>query len=202
MNTSPSKLRITQSLLSAWEWAFKRDDGYEDFLATLHREKKPPTKAMLDGIRYENCLNSVLNGETIDESHEWYKPITEMAGELWGAQQQVNLFADTGIVVDGHQILLHGVLDYLREGRIWDCKFSKTYHLNKYLDSPQTSMYLALVPEAMDFTYIVSDGTWVYRERYPRDIVPPIEPTINQFIKYLKQHDLFEIFETKWSVAN
>lgn len=198
----PSKLRITQSLLSAWEWAFKRDDGYDDFIRTLNREKKQPTQAMLDGIRYENCLNSVLNGETIDESHEWYKPITEMAGELWGAQQQVNLFADTDIDVDGQQILLHGVLDYLKAGRIFDCKYSKTYALNKYLDSPQTKMYLALVPEALDFTYIVSDGKWVYRERYPRDIVPPIEPTINQFIKYLKQHDLFEIFETKWSVAN
>lgn len=189
-------------MLSAWEWAFKRDDGYEDFLRTLNREKQKPTQAMLDGIRYENCLNSVLRGEAIDKSHEWYATITEMAAELYGAQQQVNLFADTDIVVDGHPILLHGVLDYLREGHIWDCKFSKTYHLNKYLDSPQTPMYLALVPEAFDFTYIVSDGKYVYRERYPREIVPSIVPTINQFIKYLKQHGLFEIFETKWSVAN
>ena len=200
MPTKP-KLRITQSLLSAWEWSFRKDDGWEDFLATLNREKRQPTKAMLDGIRYENCLNAVLNGEQIPEDHEWYKVIMEMAEELHGSQQQVNLFADTDIVVDGHPILLHGVLDYLRAGHIWDCKFSKTYHLNKYLGSPQTAMYLAITQEAFDFIYIVTDGKFVYRERYPREIVPPIDITINQFINYLKQHGLFEIFEEKWSVA-
>lgn len=197
-----SKLRVTQSLLSSWEWVFKTESGWDDFLATLHRERKQPTKAMLDGIRYENCLNSVLNGETIPEDHEWYKVITEMAEELDGAQQQVNLFADTDIYVDGFQILLHGVLDYLKAGHIYDCKFSKRYHLNKYLSSPQHPLYLHLVAEARDFTYIVTDGEWVYRERYQREIVPPIEQTITQFIAYLKQHELFDIFVEKWRTNN
>lgn len=192
------KTRITQSLLSAWEWSFKKDEGYEEFLQALRREKKPPTQAMLDGIRFENCLNSVLNGEHLPEDHEWYYPITEMARELDGAQQQVNLYQD--VEVGGQPVLLHGVLDYLREGHIWDCKFSKTYHLNKYLASPQTPMYLALVPEAKDFTYIICDGKYVYRERYPRDIVPDIRDTINQFYKYLQKHNLWEIYEEHWRV--
>ena len=198
MSTRQSKVRITQSLLSAWYWSFKTDNGYEDFLRTLNREKKPPTKAMLDGIAFENVLNNTLKGEHLPEDHEWYRPITEMAAELDGAQQQVNLFRD--VEIDGQSVLLHGVLDYLREGHIWDCKYSKTYHLNKYLwtETPQTSMYLALVPEAFDFTYIVCDGKYVYRERYTRDIVPSIEPTISQFMKYLKYHNLWNIFEEKW----
>lgn len=195
----PNKVRITQSLLSAWEWSFKTDDGWDDFLRTLNREKTPPTTAMLDGIRYENCLNSVLNGEQITEEHEWFFPITEMAKELKGAQQQVTLFADT--VVDGQAFLLHGVLDYLREGHIWDCKFSKTYHLNKYYGVPQTAMYMALVPEAMDFTYIISDGKWVYRERYERYCVPPIEPTIKHFMNFLKSHGLWNVYEEKWRMT-
>ena len=94
MSSSP-KLRVTKSLLDSWLYSFKRDDGYEDFLCTLRREKKPPTQAMLDGVRYENCLNSVLKGETITQDHEWAKPILEMSEELDGAQQQVTLFADT-----------------------------------------------------------------------------------------------------------
>ena len=192
----PSKTRITQTLLSSFEWAFKKDDGYEDFLRTLRREKSPPTKAMLDGIRYENCLNNVLNGAKIQEDHEWYHVITEMAGELWGSQQQVTLFSE--IEVDDQIFLLHGVLDYLRAGHIWDCKFSKTYHLNKYLGAPQTSMYMELIPEALDFTYIVSDGKYVYRERYPRCIVPPIDGYIKNFMNFCKKHDLWEIYEEKW----
>ena len=194
------KLRLTKSLLDSWYWSYKRDDGYEDFIRTLNREPLQPTKAMLDGVRFENVLNNVLDGVPIAPDNEWYTVIVEMAMELSGSQQQVNLYADSGIVYNGTPILLHGVLDYLKAGHIWDCKFSKTYHLNKYhwSDTTQTAMYLALVPEAFDFTYIISDGKYVYRERYPRDIVPPIQPTINQFLKWLEMQNLIEIFERKW----
>ena len=197
------KLRITKSLLDAWYWSYKRDDGYEDFIRTLNREPLQPTKAMLDGTRFENVLNNVLDGVPIAPDHEWYTPIVEMAIELSGSQQQVNLYADSGITYNGTPILLHGVLDYLKAGHIYDCKYSKTYHLNKYYweDTTQTAMYLALVPEAFDFTYIISDGKYVYRERYPRDIVPPIQPTIKQFLAYLEKQNLIEIFERKWLLA-
>lgn len=200
MRTRLPKIRLTKSLLDAWLFSFRVDDGWERFLLTLNRQKTPVTEAILDGTRYENCLNSVLNGEKIPEDHEWMKPILEMAEELRGSQQQVVLFRDTE--VDGQPILLHGVLDYLREGHIWDCKFTKRYHLNKYFweYTTQTAMYLALVPEAFDFTYIISDGKWVYRERYPREIVPPIEPTIKNFMTFCDQHDLRKILEEKWSV--
>ena len=200
MSKKPSKLRVTQSLLSAWGWVFKKDEGWDEFIAALNRQKKPMTEAMLDGIRYENCLNSVILGEHLPEDHEWKFPITEMAEELRGSSLQVTIFRD--IVVDDQPLLLHGVLDYLREGHIWDCKFSKRYELNKYhwTKTPQTAMYLTLVPEAYDFTYIISDGKYVYREYYPREIVPSIEPELRTFMKYLKQHDLWKIFEEKWSV--
>lgn len=201
MSTSP-KVRITKSLLDSWLWAFKRDDGWDDFLSVLHREKKPPTQAMLDGTRFENVLNNVLNGEKIAEDHEWYSVITEMSKQLKESQQQVTLFQDCE--VNGQLFLLHGVLDYLRAGRIWDCKFTKNYHLNKYFweGTSQTAMYLALAPEARDFTYIISDGKYVYRERYPRDIVPPIEPTIYNFMQYLKKHGLWDAYCEKWRVNN
>ena len=193
-----SKFRLTQSLISAYEWMFKKEDGYDEFIAALNREKKQPTVAMLDGIQYENVLNSVLDGAEITPDHEWYAPITEMAEELQGAQQQVTLFRD--INVNGVDFLIHGVLDYLRAGEIWDCKFSKTYKLNKYLGSPQTAFYAYLVPEARRFTYIISDGTWVYRERYPKEIIEPIEPYIKNFMQFLDMHNLVNIYTEKWQV--
>ncbi len=194
------KVRVTKSLLDSWLYSYRKEDGYEDFLRTLNREKTPPTQAMLDGTAYENMLNNVLNGEPIYMENEYYDVLIEMAYELQGSQQQVVLFKDVDI--SGQPTLLHGVLDYLVAGHIYDCKFSKTYHLNKYLweYTTQTGMYLALVPEAFDFTYIITDGKYVYRERYPRNIVPPVEYTINQFYKFLKSHDLWGTFEEKWSV--
>ena len=196
------RLRITKSLLDSWLYSFKLNGGYDDFIATLNRQKKQPSEAMLFGVQYENVLNNVLLGETIPSDHEWYKPITEMAEELAGSQQQVTLFKETE--VDGQPILLHGVLDYLKAGHIFDCKFSRRYALNKYYwgNTSQTSMYLALVPEAFDFTYIISDGKYVYREKYPRDTILPIEPEIRQFMRFCKEHGLWKIYEEKWRVAN
>jgi len=196
----PERLRITQSLLAEWQYSFKKEDGWDTFLAALNREKKPVSKAMLDGQRFENVLNSVLDGETIDPEHEWYKPVRQLAKYLDGAQQQVALFRE--VEIDGQPMLLYGVLDYLKAGVIYDTKFSKSYHLNKYLKSPQHPMYLELVPEARRFEYLSSDGIWVYRECYPREIVEPIEPTIRQFLAFLKQHDLFQTYQEKWRVNN
>lgn len=197
MPTKP-KLRITQSLLTEWQYSFKTEDGWDNFLAALNRKKKPVSKAMLDGTRFENVLNNVLNGEEIPSDHEWYKPISQLAKYLDGAQQQVVLFRD--IEIDGQPILLHGILDFLKAGVIYDTKFSKNYYLNKYLKSVQHPMYLALVPEARRFEYLSCDGTWVYRECYPRDIVDPIEPTISHFLRFLKAHDLYKTYEEYWRV--
>ena len=191
-----NKFRLTQSLLSAYLWTFKKEDGYDEFIAALNREKKQPTTAMLDGIRFESCVNNVLDGNPISEDHEWYKPVTQLAKYLEGSQKQVTIFKD--IRVDGVDFLLHGVLDFLRAGVIYDTKYSKTYRLNKYLKSPQHPMYLELVPEAYRFEYLICDGTWLYKEAYPRDIVEPIEPTIRNFMKYLDMHNLVNIYTEKW----
>ena len=197
IRTETPKLRVSKSLLDSWLWVFKKDDGYEDFLRTLDHKPMQMNQAMLDGQRFENCVNGVLDGNPIPEDHEWYKGVTTMAEYLEGAQQQVELYADA--VVDGYPVLLHGILDYLRAGVIYDCKFSKSYHLNKYLNSSQHPMYLALVPKASRFEYLSSDGTWMYKEVYPRDIVEPIEVTIHQFYGWLKQQGLFEYYKIEWS---
>ena len=194
----PERIRITQSLLSEWQWSFKREDGWETFLSALNRIPKPVTKQMLDGTRFENVLNHVLDGEALPEDHEWAKPIRQLSKYLAGAQQQVSLFRE--YEVDGQPLLLHGVLDFLKAGVIYDTKFSKHYYLNKYLLSPQHPMYLELVPEARRFEYLISDGTWVYRESYPREIVEPIEPTIRQFLAFLRANNLYQTFQDKWRV--
>ena len=195
-------LRITQTLLSSWKWVYLKDDGYEEFLQTLNREKKPQTKAMLEGIRFENVLNGVLDGAPIDPKHEWLYPILEISDELWGASQQVTLFRE--IEVQGVPFLLHGVLDFLKQGIIYDTKFSTNYKVGKYLDSPQTSMYFALVPEARLFEYIISDGKYVYREKYPRYLIgegiEPIERTIDNFMSFLDRQNLLQTFKENWEV--
>lgn len=189
-------LRITQSLLSAWDYVYKRDDGYDDFLLMLNRQKKPPTQAMLDGTRFEGLVNSALDGAKIPEDIDWYLPVMQLSKYLKGSQQQVEI--RRVVQIDGVQFQLHGILDFLRSGVIYDTKFSKTYKVGKYLDSPQHPMYFALVPEAYEFQYLISDGTYLYRETYRPEDTDPIEKEIRLFMRYLEQRNLIDTFVEKW----
>lgn len=191
-----NRFLITQSLLSNWLWLYKTDDRYEDFIKSLNREPIQQTTAMLDGNRFENVLCATLNGATIDQTHEWYKPIMELYPILHGAQQQVAV--SKNIVIDGTEYVLYGVLDFLKEGIIYDTKYSKTYSVGKYLDSPQHPMYLALVPEAREFQYKICDSKYIYTETYRHDEVEPIEQTIKHFIQFLKEQKLTNIYRKKW----
>lgn len=197
MSPKPSnRFLITQSLLSSWLWSYKREDGYDDFLKTLRKEPIQQTKQRLEGIRFENVLNVVLNGAEIEPTHEWYKPIMELYPILHGAQQQAAIYRD--VTVQGARFVLYGRLDFLKAGIIYDTKYSKTYRVGKYIDSPQHPMYFALVPEAYEFQYKICDGRYIYTETYRPDEVEPIERTIKQFMDFLDRMGLVDTFCENW----
>lgn len=175
----------------------KLENGYEDFLKTLKREPIQPNKNMLMGQHFENVLNATLNGAELPTTHEWYKPITEeLYHTLYGAQQQVRLSRDINIC--GINFVLYGVFDFLKAGVIYDTKYSKTYDVGKYLDSPQHPTYFALCPEAYEFQYKICDGTYIYTETYRPDETEPVETTIKHFLNFLDKQNLFEIYCDGW----
>ena len=194
-----SKFHMTQSLLSDFQRAFT-EDGYEGFLKSLNRQPKPLSDAMAKGIEFESCVNSALDGEFIPESHKWYKPVMQLADYLSGSQQQVSIKRD--LIVDGVCFELHGVLDFLRAGIIYDTKFSSHYYLNKYLNSPQHPMYFYLVPEAREFQYLSSDGSFIYKETYRPEDTAPIEILIRQFMRFLDKHNLVETYASIWNLES
>lgn len=194
MSTS-NKFLITQTLLSSWGWALERGDT-ADFLTTLRRESTPKTKAMLDGIQFENVLQAVLDGQEIGEDHEWEKPIRQLAKYLAGSQYQVKLSRD--ITVNGIDFFCYGILDFLRAGVIYDTKFSKTYKRGKYLTSPQHPMYFYICPEAYEFQYIICDGTWVYKEEYRPEDTEPIDRTISRFMDWIDKMGFTNVYFDNW----
>ncbi len=197
---------ITQSLLSAWGYMFSCQEGYEEeakasFLATLNREKSPPTQAMLDGIAFENEVYAVCNGENREPHKDWESGIQAVAGVFGIAMQQVT--AMRPITVDGTQFLVYGILDGLRAGTIYDVKkLSKSMGsvdlAGKYLGSPQHSAYFYIVPEAHEFIYLVSDGKDLYIERYTPEETPFIGDIISQFIQSISAMGLLEAYKEKW----
>lgn len=186
------KFRITHTLLSSWLYSMTSDERYNEFIDYLNRKPTPQTSAMRDGIMFENMVYAHASGASIPEDCEWRSGIEGVADKIKGSVFQVPLSKD--ITVDGVDFHLFGILDALGAGHIYDVKFSKTYRLNKYFGSTQHPMYFALCPEALDFTYVISDGDYVYTERYyPRDTVP-IEYTVHHFMQDLERQKLVDIY--------
>lgn len=195
---------ITHSLLSSWIYAIKENpfedatserDTYAEFVATLKREPTPTTEAMQKGIDFEDLVTNILKGRG-DPSHDWYEAASSVSRIVKGGVLQFK--AKREIEVAGIPLLLHGRLDALKAGRIIDIKFSGSYDTGKYFDSTQHPTYLELVPEAKEFTYLVSNGSNVWTETYRREDSPSIIPTIEDFLKWLDLQGLMEIYAEKW----
>lgn len=202
-----SRYLITHSLLSSWMWAMKEDpyedatterNAFEDFLCTLNRQPREETEAMMQGLDFEALCYRLSRGinETTNKDDKWYDAACQIADVIRGGTIQYK--AKTDLRVAGTNILLFGVLDVLKAGTIYDIKFSKGYDRGKYFDSTQHPAYFQLIPEAQEFTYLVSNGSAVYTETYRREETRSIEPVISDFLLWLQSSRLMDTYKEKW----
>jgi hypothetical protein len=207
-------LLITQSLLNAYQYQFTNFfDIYEkeesaqqaearardDFISTLKREAKPTTEAMQRGIDFENLVVRICRGIPIDPDPQlvkWIPGAEQMADIVRGGSFQTALSAP--LTIGNTEFLLYGRLDVLKNGTVYDIKFSGRYEYGKFIDSPQHPMYLALVPEAHTFTYLVYCDGFVYEESYRREDTRPIEPIVSEFITSISNMGLLPLYEENW----
>ena len=197
---------ITQSLLGSWGYLFScmeeyQDKAYEDFLITLRREKKETTPEMQNGIDFENEVYLAAADAPRKPHPKWEQGITAVATVIKGAQVQVK--AQRELTVAGMDFLVYGILDALKAGSIFDVKFlNKSFGsaelAGKYLESPQHHAYFYLIPEAVDFTYLVSDGQDLYTERYTPDMCKPFPDIVAQFVTSITSMDLLDVYKEHW----
>lgn len=216
---------MTHSLLSSWLRSMKdnpweegddpeKETALDEFMHVLRREKTPTSPAMQSGIDFEDLVTAILTGQekanyhmtSRDGSqtlkvfavaeHPWYEAACRVAGMIQGAKLQY--VARRYVTIGGMDFLLYGRLDAMKEGRIFDIKYSGSYERGKFRDSTQHPMYYRLVPEMMNFTYIVSNGTDVWTEVYWYDEVPRIEPVITDFLQWLRDLNLMDTYKEYW----
>lgn len=190
---------MTQSLLAAWQYNLS-GGPQEEFLSVLRREKTEQTQAMKDGIEFERLVWECACGKEPEEKHKWAQGIREIAEIVRGGAYQVALSDEAEI--EGEEYLLYGIADFVKQGVIFDVKFSKRYenrgNVNYYLTSPQAPMYLRLLPGAKQFVFLISDGAQVFREAYTQEEITPIEKTAAAFAKNLKQRGLWDVYTAFW----
>ena len=81
-------------------------------------------------------------------------------------------------------------MDFIKACVIYDYKYNANYETGKFLENPQTAMYLELIPEAQKMSYIISNTDKfsvenLYREDYTRQEIEPIMTTVNQFMIWI-----------------
>lgn len=198
---------MTHSLLSSWLYAMQDNpyadatsdkDSFAEFMLTLRREPTPTTEAMQRGIDFENLVTAIVNGEQNipPDLDKWYNAASEVASIVRGGCLQYK--AKKEIAVAGITFLLYGRLDALKAGAIYDIKFSSGYEKGKYVASTQHPTYLELIPEAQEFTYLVSNGSSVWRETYRRDETSDIRDVISDFVSWLEENNLMDIYKEHW----
>lgn len=226
------RYKITQSLISAWNYVHNCLEGQEDaamesFLTALLGEKEELTPEQMQNIQngfdFEKLVTDIATGafhpqyETDgmtepntgevmgkDTYPKWYRPAAEFGALLRGAQFQVRIHRP--ITVRGMEFEIHGVLDALKEGVIYDIKFkNKSFGSSDiagdWLDSPQHPFYFYLVPEARKFLYLVSDGNDIYIEQYFPEESRSAEEIIAEFISFLESSNLMDEYKAHWQIA-
>jgi len=199
---------ITHSLLNSWLYALRdnpyevADDGdeqklssLEEFMLVLKREPTPVNEAMQKGIDFENLISNIIDGRG-DPAHRWYGAASEIAEIVKGGLWQHRARKET--VIRGIPVVLYGRLDALKAGVVYDSKFSGSYEAGKYFDNTQHPMYLELVPQAIEFTYLVSNGSNVWPETYTREETASILLTVSDFFDWLDLRGLMGLYKEKW----
>ena len=195
---------VTPSLLNSWLYIWLSRDNvkesandaicledkqdlemqkaYDEFLGTLRREQKPPNENMLRGIQYEE---------------DCYKGLTDASPIIKGGAFQI--VGKKNVVVDNVPFLMYGRLDVLKNGIIYDIKRVTRYATQKYLHSAQHGFYLDLFQDANQFTYLAFDGNKLHQETYYRGQYKPTEAILSDFIQWLRENNLWDVYAILWS---
>lgn len=189
-----AKYYITPTLLNSWQYSIK-NGTLEDFIKVLNKEEFEPTESILKGFEYEKYMQ------------ENYK-------ETLNGAYQVKVNKEYG------DYLLYGIVDCLKNGIIYDYKYTKNYDVGKFFNNHQTLMYLEMIPEAKKMVYLITNkfnkveqpdlnfkdlskieyevGN-IFREEYTKDMFPEtIESILHKFEQWLKIYNLYDVYTEKW----
>jgi hypothetical protein len=171
----------------------KRQEKLQEFINYLNRIPVPDNEHFKKGRDFEDRVCAGLD--------------PEFSKYVKGGAFQVKVAKD--IDIDGVPLTFYGILDVLKAGRIMDIKRTGRYQFPKFKTSHKHAMYMYLVPEAIDFTYLIADDNieskdeekrqkGYHFEHYIRENSEDIVKTVSHFLSWLKANDLFDTFTQKW----
>lgn len=146
----------------------------EQLLDKINRVPYPTTEPMAKGNAFEHCLR--YEGVYEKDGFSFDKELIErMRPMVKGGAWQ--LFVETTIDVDGHQVRHYGYLDVVRRFQTIDVKTTSQYQWPKFDGGYQHHVYLLGASDAgaqlSEHMYLITDFKDYYTEVYPfkRDLM-------------------------------
>lgn len=168
---------ISPTLLNNWLYLTSCEYAdYDKFLSYLNKEEQEETPEMTWGKTFEQ--------ECYEGKHEHIQKYIK--GGLFQVEC-AKIYKD---------ILIFGYADVLNYDTIYDIKTTKRYTLGKYFNTSQHLIY----PYCLDvkkFKYLIQQGKHFYTEDYNYK-EGQAERLIDDFIKWLKVTNLYDIWLNKW----
>lgn len=177
---------------------YGRQLAFQDFVNTLNKIPFEPNKFMIAGIEFEaECVATAENLEKgIDIDYTTSEGALEFGKIIAGGSFQA--VGTKEVTIDGVDFLMYGRLDVLKAGVIYDIKRVVKYERPKYKWSSQHGFYMDLFPNVKYFEYLVYNGYKTHKERYSRFDYTPTESVIKDFMEFLKNNGLWEVYCEKW----
>jgi hypothetical protein len=197
-------IRLSPTFLDSFRYYREAGDEYADKarrdLIDRLNGVSVTSEAMRKGIEFERAVCDCCDGGEIEAGP--VKPalrpiIEEIAGHVSGALRQVHV--STRIAPD---IVVHGYVDFLKGGTIYDVKTTGKYEFPKYLRKCQHLAYMAaLRPYGIGtFKYLATDFADVYVEEYrwSDSMLSELKGRAMDFLSYLEiDPEMKEAFERK-----
>lgn len=175
---SQPKYRFYATLLDSFYWFLNSESetAEQEFIDKINRVPITDEKAlerMNKGTELNNLVDMILADRSIVQEQFKSEVVDELLNYLDGSVAQHR--TETIIRCNGVDVLVYGVVDYIKENKCIDLKTTTAYDLGKYKDSLQRHLYpVSLFNEGVlidEFEFLVTDFNSVFKEPYKVDLV-------------------------------
>lgn len=177
---------IYPSLLDAFYWA-KRKGTWDELLDKINRTQiYERSESAEKGVRFENLINSILDGEVIENTEFNPVIVDKIATKLCNNIGRQKYYEDV-IETEKGKIKLYGFTDYEYPDLFVDLKTCTNYKPNKYYAYSQQKVY-PLIGHKIQLNYLITDFNDVYVEKYPftETMHKQLIFEVNEFIEWLE----------------
>lgn len=187
------KYRVYPTLLNKFRDYKNGKCEAEDVLDMVNHTEKPRNKWMIFGLAFHKFTAEpwpeapVENGFYLYEGQRFPKDFTDEIREMRkGGRHEV--YNEREFDTGNNKVMLFCIADTLKDGIIYDLKWTGFYRGLTYLQSWQHRLSLFVIPNIM-FRYLITDFKGIYYEDYNQNFSKALARIIDELVEFLEKNE-------------